>query len=142
MAVSATLYGNVYAKAFNGEINYLTDTIKAMLTTSTYVPDQNAHVYLSSVTNEVVGTGYTAGGLTLTSKTVAYASKATAFDCADLVWSSASFTARRVVFYKSTGTASTSPLIGWDDFGADLSPSGGNFTVTIDASGLFVLSVA
>lgn len=142
MATTASLYGNVHLKAFNGEINWLTDTIKAMLTTSAYTPNQDTHVYLSSVTNEIAGTGYTAGGVTLSSKTATYASKVSTFSCAPLVWSSATFTARRVVFYKSTGTASTSPLIGWDDFGVDLAPSGGNFTLTPDASGLFTLSVS
>ena len=54
------------------EVDFLNDTIKGMLTTVTYVPDQDAHDYKSDVTNEVSGTGYTAGGATLANKTVTY----------------------------------------------------------------------
>ena len=53
-----------------GSINYGTDTFKMMLTTSAYVADKDAHLKRSSVTNEVTGTGYTAGG-TIVAVTVA-----------------------------------------------------------------------
>lgn len=71
MAVSGSFYRGVFAKAFNMEIDFNSDTIKVMLCTSSYTPDLDAHVYKSSVTNEVSGTGYTATGATLTSATVA-----------------------------------------------------------------------
>lgn len=139
---TGSLYGNVHAKAFNGEINWASDTIKGLLTTSAYTPNQDSHIYLSSVTNEITGTGYTAGGVTLASKTLTYSSKTTTFSCAALSWASATFTARRLVIYKSTGTGSTSPLIGWVDFGVDMSPSGGTFTWTPDPAGVFTITVA
>jgi hypothetical protein len=72
VAVTSKLYGPVYQSVFNKEIDYDTDTIRAMLTTSTYTPNLDTHRYKSSVTNEVVGTGYTAGGVALTTKTVTY----------------------------------------------------------------------
>jgi hypothetical protein len=49
-------------------INWASDTIKAMLCTSAYTPDPITHAFKSSVTNEVTGTGYTAGGATLGGK--------------------------------------------------------------------------
>lgn len=48
------------------------DTWKAMLTTSTYTPNRSTHNYKDDVTNEVTGTGYTAGGTTMTSVTVTH----------------------------------------------------------------------
>jgi hypothetical protein len=49
-----------------------TDTIKVALTTSTYVPDIDVHDFFNDVTNEVTGTGYTAGGATLATPTLTY----------------------------------------------------------------------
>ena len=49
----------------NAPIDLLSDTIKCMLCTSTYTPNLDTHKYKSDVTNEITGTGYTAGGATL-----------------------------------------------------------------------------
>lgn len=68
--MTAGIYGPVYESLFGAEINFGSDTCKAMLCSSSYNPDATAHRYKSSVTNEIAGAGYTAGGVTLTSKTV------------------------------------------------------------------------
>lgn len=83
-------------------------------------------------------TNYTSGGVTLSSATVTYdsASNETRLDAADATWTTVTFTARYAVIYKSTGTSSTSPLIAYVDFGADQSPSAGNFTITWDSTGV------
>jgi hypothetical protein len=144
MAVTAKLYGNINTKAFNKEFDFDTDTVKVMLCTSTYTPDQDAHIYKSSVTNEVTGTGYTAGGITLASKTATYtgASNTLTLDAADVTWSTSTITARYAVVYGSTGTDATSPLLCYVDFGADVSSSGGNFTITWDVNGIATFTVA
>lgn len=57
------------------EVNFLSDTIKGMLLTSGYTVDQDTHDYLDDVaagSNEVSGTGYTAGGQALANKSVTY----------------------------------------------------------------------
>ena len=54
----------------NGSIDLDTDTIKVLLVTSAYTPDQDTHTKHSDVTNEVSGTGYTAGGATLANKSL------------------------------------------------------------------------
>jgi hypothetical protein len=115
-----------------------------MLCTSSYTPNQDTHRYKSSVTNEVSGTGYTAGGATLASKTVNYdtASNTLTLDAADVSWSSSTITARYAVFYVSTGTDSTSPLICYWDFGADVTTTSGTFLLTLSASGLVTLTAA
>jgi hypothetical protein len=70
--MAGKIAGQGLLSAFSGEINYLTDTIKAMLTTSAYTFDPLTHRYKSSVTNEVSGTGYTARGATLAGKAATY----------------------------------------------------------------------
>jgi hypothetical protein len=142
MAVTAKLYDNAITSLANKEIDWGTDTIKVMLCTSAYTPNQATHQYKSSVTNEVVGTGYTAGGATLASKTEAIVSHVKTFDAADTTWSGSSLTARYAVVYDSTGTDSTSPLIAYIDFGADQVSSSAPFTLTWDAAGIFTITVA
>jgi hypothetical protein len=130
---------NLLSGATNGVWDWDTDTIKVALCTSAYTPDQDTHDFFNDVTNEITGTGYTAGGVTTTTPTVTYdtATDEIRLDCDDPSWSSATFTARVAVWYKSTGTASTSPLIGYMDFGADQSVSSGAFTIQLDSTGAF-----
>jgi hypothetical protein len=142
MAVTAKLYANVFAKALNKEIDMDTDTIKVALCTSTYTPSQTTHAYFSSITNEVSGTGYTAGGATLASKSVATSSLTFTFDAADTSWAASTITARYAIIYDSTGTAATSALIGYVDFGADVVSSGGTFSIVWDALGIATFTVA
>lgn len=144
MAVTFKLYGSLPAKLANKEIDFDTDTIKVALATSLYTPDQDAHAYFSSITNEVTGTGYTAGGATLASKTVTYTAgtNTQAFDAADTTWPASTITARYAIVYESTGTAATSALIGYVDFGADVSTTADTFTITWGAGGLFTIAVA
>ena len=139
------LYGNFLAKALNKEVDFDTDTIKVALLTSSYTPDQDAHDYFNDVsTYEVTGTGYTTGGATLASKTVTYdsANNVIVLDAADVTWSSSTITARYAVVYDSTGTSSTSALIGYVDFGSDQSSTNGNFTITWDSTGIVRITVA
>jgi len=139
------LYGNFLIKALNKEVDFDTDTIKVALLTSSYTPDQDAHDYLNDVSAyEVSGTGYTAGGNTLASKTVTYdsANNVIVLDAADTTWASSTITARYAVVYDSTGTASTSALIGYVDFGSDQSSTNGNFTITWDSTGIVRITVA
>lgn len=142
--MASKLYGSFLQKALNKEVDWDTDTIKVALTTSSYTPNQDTHDYFNDVTNEVSGTGYTAGGNTLASKTNTYDSgtNVITLDAADTTWSSSTITARYAVIYADTGTASTSPLIGYVDFGSDQSSSSGNFTITWDATGIVKITVA
>jgi len=138
MAVSAKLYGKFFNALADKTVDLNSDTIKVALATSSYTPDQDAHDFFNDVTNEVVGTGYTAGGATLASKTSTYTSgtNTQTLDAADTSWATSTITARYAIIYKSTGTSSTSPLIAYVDFGADVSSSGGTFQITWDSAGI------
>ncbi|MHA1482068.1 MAG: hypothetical protein ACTSQA_01355 [Candidatus Heimdallarchaeaceae archaeon] len=136
------IYNDFKKNIMNGNIDLDTDTIKVMLVTSSYTPDQDSHEFKDSVTNEVSGTGYTAGGVELTSKVVSAddTDNEGVFDAADVTWSSSTITARGAVIYKDTGTAATSPLICYLDFGADKSSSNGDFTISWNAEGIVNLT--
>jgi len=112
--------------------------IKCMLTTVTYNPDQDTHEFVSSVTNEVSGAGYTAGGQLLTGKAISQDNTLNRgkFTADNPVWTAATITARKAVFYRDTGTPSTSPLISCHDFGADITSTAGDFTVVIPSDGI------
>lgn len=120
------------------------DTIKGMLVTSSYAFDRDTHKYISQVTNEVSGTGYTAGGFTLSSVTVTQddANNRAVIDAADVTLTAATITARAVVIYKPTGTAGTSTIIGYFDFGSNITSTADNFNVVWPANGIFRIGQA
>jgi hypothetical protein len=136
------IYNSFKGKIMDGSIDMDTDTLKVALVTSTYTPNQDTHDFFDDVTNEVSGTGYTAGGASLASKavTVDTTDNEGVFDAADVTWSTATITARGAVLYKSTGTASTSALICYFDFGSDQSSSASDFTIAWNAEGIINLN--
>lgn len=142
MAVTAKLYGGFLKSLANKEIDLDSDSLKVMLVTSAYSPNQDTHQYKSSVTNEVTGAGYTAGGATLAGVTVVYdnATNTLTLDANDVTWGSSTITARYAIFYDDTAT--NDPLIAYWDFGQDEISSSGNFTLTISGSGIGTLTVA
>tara|TARA_R100001086_G_C11848145_1_gene260670 strand:+ start:12209 stop:12625 length:417 start_codon:yes stop_codon:yes gene_type:complete len=132
------LYNSAKQKLMDGSIDLDTDTIKVALCTSTYSPDIDTHEDFADITNEVSGTGYTAGGETLANKSV---TKDTTddegvFDADDVTWLIATITARYAIVYKDTGVSTTSWLICYIDFGSDQSSSASDFTIQWNAEGI------
>src|SRR5678815_1125526 len=123
MAVTHFIYGKWFTSLGNKEADVNSDTFKTMLTTVTYVPNQDTHQYKSDVTNEITGTNYTATGVSIGSGTDTYTggTNVYAVDFAtDAAWTTASFTCRIGVNYDSTpGTDATRPLMTYVDMGAD-----------------------
>jgi hypothetical protein len=84
-----------------------------------------------AVTNEASGTGYTAGGAALT-RVDPTSSGTTAFtDFADLVFSTATITARGCLIYNSTDS---DKAVSSHDFGSDKTATAGDFTVQFPAA--------
>lgn len=111
----------------------LTGTVKAALVdTSTYTYSA-AHEFLSSLTG-VVGTAQTIGTKTYTDGV---------FDGDNLTYPAVSgASAEAIVIYIDTGTAGTSRLVAYLDSGftgLPVTPSGGDITVTWNASGIFAM---
>ena len=100
------------------------DLLKVMLCTAAYAPIPTTDQFKIDVrpaVNEVTGGNYTAGGVTLASKTATVTAHTFTFDCADLIWlqHAAGFTTARIaVCYKDTGVDATSPLIAYADLGS------------------------
>lgn len=113
-----------------GAIDSDADTFKAMLVTSSYTASKGSHAKRSDVTNEVTGTGYTAGGVTCACTPALNTTAHTmVLTFAAVSWTTSTITARGMVIYKSTGTASNDPLVGYLDFGTSVSSYGGTFSV-------------
>ncbi len=137
------IYNSFKVDSATSAIDLDTDTLKILLVTSTYAPDQDTHTKRSNVTNEVSGTGYTAGGATLANKTVVVdnTNNWAKFDADDASWVTATITARGAVIYKSRGGASSADeLVCYLDFGSDITSTAGTFTVTFAANGILTLS--
>lgn len=136
------IYNAFKSNLMKGDIDLDGGTFKCMLVTSTYTPDQDAHEDRADVTNEVTGTGYTAGGVTLGTLTVTKDNTGNRglWDFANPQWLTSTITARGAVVYKSTGTAANDLLIAYIDFGSDKSSSAGTFELAIDANGFLALT--
>lgn len=143
MAVTAKWFGQAFVHAFNKRIDFDSDTIKVALFSSALTPNQDTQAFFSDLTGEVSGTGYTAGGATLSGATVTYTGSTNTLKLAgaNVSWPTSTITARYAVVYGSTGTASSSPLIAYVDFGVDFSSSGSSFSLTWDASGIATITV-
>jgi hypothetical protein len=118
--VASVVYDSFLADVFSGAAN-TSHSYKALLTTSSYTEDRGAHSKRSSVTNEVSGTGYSAGGVavTLTASLNTSTHKLT-LSIGSATWSSSTITARKLVVYKTTGTAANDNLVCCVDNGTDL----------------------
>lgn len=113
------------------------DTFKIALYTSAATLGATTTAY--SATNEVSGTGYTAGGNTLTISQVPTSTSTTAWlDFADSTWTSATITANGALIYNSTqGNRAVAVLA----FGGDKTSTAGDFTIifpTADASSAII----
>lgn len=136
MTVSAKVYASLAATVGNKEVNFTSDTFKIMLCTSSYTPNQGTDKYKSAVTNEITGTGYTAGGATLGSVTWTGSGNVWSFGCANVSWNAAggAITARYAVVYDSTpSTDATRPVVCYIDFGADTTAT--NAVLSINPTG-------
>ena len=112
------------------------DTFKIALYTSSATLGASTTAY--TVSDEVSGSGYTAGGNTLTNVTPT-SSGTTAFtDFADTTWSAATITARGALIYNSTESDKAVCVL---DFGSDKTSTAGDFTIqfpTADASNAII----
>lgn len=94
--------------------NLLTDTIKLALYTSAADLSETTTVY--SATNEVSGTGYSAGGKVLTGVTISTADNVVYVDFNDVVWNPASFTSAGGLIYNASKSNKSIAVL---SFGAD-----------------------
>ena len=115
---------------YNGQFNLASDTIKMALYNGNANLNQTTTAYTS--VNEVSGTGYTAGGQTMTGVTISYdATNSVAYvNFNNVVWNPAAFTARCALIYDATASNASIAVI---DFGSDKTCTN-TFTVTMPAN--------
>jgi hypothetical protein len=139
MAITQAMCTSFKKALLDGEMDFSSDTVqtfKIALYTSSASLDATTTAY--SATNEVVGTGYTAGGNTLTVVAPTTSGTTAYLDFNDTTWSTATITARGALIYQSGGS---NPAVAVLDFGADKTSTAGDFTIqfpTADASNAIV----
>jgi hypothetical protein len=129
--MASLIYNSAVDDMARGAIDFDTDTFKVMLVSSAYSPNKDTHDKRDDVTNEVSGTGYTAGGVTSAcTVTKDTANDRVTLSFAAVNWASSTITARAAVIYKSRGgAASSDELVCYVDFGADVSSSSATFSL-------------
>lgn len=100
------------------------NTFKIALYTSSATLGASTTAY--SATNEVTGTGYTAGGNTLTSVTPTTSGTTAYTTFADTTWSNSTITANGALIYNANATNASCVVLA---FGSDKSTSNGDFKI-------------
>ncbi|MFZ9959307.1 MAG: hypothetical protein ACO3GP_02850 [Candidatus Limnocylindrus sp.] len=129
--MASLIYNSAIDDMAKGAIDFDTDTFKVLLVTSSYTPNKDTHDRRDDVTNQVTGTGYSAGGATCTvTVTKDTANDKVTISLGAVSWSSSTITARAAVYYKARGGASSDDeLVAYNDFGSDISTTGGTFAI-------------
>ena len=133
--------GNYVCTSFKEEIleavhDFTSHTFKLALYTSNATIDATTTAY--STTNEVSGTGYSAGGATLTAANPPTSGTTAFVDFSDVSFSNSTITARGCLIYNSSASNKAVAVF---DFGADQASSSSTFTIqfpTADASNAIV----
>ncbi len=129
MAITQCMVTSFKADILGGVQDLDTDVIKIALYTSAATLDATTTAYTTS--NEVVGTGYTAGGNTLAGATISTSGTTAFVDFSDTSWTTATITARGALIYNSSKSNKAIAVL---DFGADKTSTAGTFTVQFPAN--------
>jgi hypothetical protein len=123
---------------FEATHDFTSDTFKIALFTSSASLGASTTAY--STSNEVSGSGYSAGGVALTVVAPTTDGTSAIVDFNDPSWTSASFTANGALVYNSS---KSNKAVAAFAFGSDQTVSSGTFTITIPsaASGTAVVRI-
>lgn len=131
MAIAAGVCNNFKEGVLKGQFDLLNDVFKIALYTSVASIGPTTTVY--SATNESSGTGYTAGGMTLTGANVSLVSGVAIATFNDVTWLTATISAAGALIYDSTKANAAVVVL---DFSGTKSSTAGDFKVimpTFDA---------
>lgn len=124
MPVTQSMCASFKYQLFLAQHDLSTDVIKIALYTSASSIGPDTTVY--STADEVVGTGYVAGGNTLTGVTVLLSGTTAYVDFADSTWAASAITARGALLYNSSKSNKAVAVL---DFGADKTSSNTPFVI-------------
>jgi hypothetical protein len=133
MAIT-TAVCNSYKQEILEGVHASTDTYKIALFTDAATLGAATTAYAS--TNEVSGTGYTAGGVTLTGFTSGLSSGTAYITFSDASWANATITARGCLIYNSS---KSNKAVATFDFGGNITSTSGTFTVDLPVAGASAL---
>ena len=128
MAITQAMCSSFKSELFGGVHDIDTDTIKIALFTSAATLSAATTAY--STSDEVVGTGYTAGGNTLTGAAISLDGTTAIVDFADSTWAAATITARGALIYNASKADRAIAVL---DFGSDKSSTAGDFSISFPA---------
>lgn len=132
--MASLVYNSMIEDLCKGDIEFDATGFKVALVGSGYSAVKS-HARFSDVTNEVTGTGYTAGGQG-TTVTIQKDNQNNRVDLAfsNVAWSNATVTARGAVIYLALGgTPNADPLVAYVDFNQEISSTNASFAVTFSA---------
>jgi hypothetical protein len=129
MAITSGITISFRRQILLGEHDLDTNSLKLALYTSAASLSDGTTVY--TTLNEVVGTGYTAGGVVLTGIDVTTDSSVAVVSITDAVVSTATITARGALIYNSSNANKAVAVF---DFGADKTSTAGDFTIQFPAA--------
>ena len=116
------------------------ETHKELLVNDTEVPDFDLDDFRDDVTDEVAGTGYTAGGVTVTGTEWTIATGLMTYDMTDTVFSTVTLTGVMAgIFYFNVGTAATDQLLLLQDFVTAVAPTAADLTIQHAGAGVATL---
>lgn len=124
MAIAQAMCSSFKQQILLGEHDLDTDVIKLALYTS--VADLSAATTAYTLTGEVVGSGYSAGGNTLTGAQISLSGTTAFVTFANTSWPNSTITARGALIYNSSKSDKAIAVL---DFGADKLSSSSTFTV-------------
>lgn len=119
--MASIVYDSFLADVFAGNCS-TAHSYKAMLVSSSYAENRGTHTKRSDITNEISGTGYTAGGAAITlSATLNTTAHKLTLSIGSVSWASSTLTARKLIVYRARGGASSADeLVCCVDNGTDL----------------------
>jgi hypothetical protein len=129
MAITQTWTTSFKRELFLGEHDLDTDVLKIALYTSVAILGPDTTVY--TTVGETSGTGYTAGGITLTNVTVNSGNGIAYVDFDNPSWAGASFTARGALIYNSSKSNKSMFVL---DFGTNQTANNENFVLDLPAN--------
>ena len=129
MAIVQTLCTSFKTGLFRAEHNFDTDTFYIALYTSAASLGETTIVYTAS--SEVVGTGYTAGGIAITGVSVAVSGTTPYITFNNATWVTSTILARGALIYNISKTNKAVAVL---SFGADKQSSGTSFVVQMPAN--------
>lgn len=124
MSITQTMCTSAKAEFLGGIIDVVNDTLKIALYTSGATLNETTKIY-SSV-NEVVGSGYIAGGNTLTSATIGTSGTTAFVSFANTTWSASTITASGALIYDSSKANRAIAVL---SFGSNKSSNNSNFVI-------------